>query len=102
MPIFITVDPERDTPSQLAGYVRLFDPRIVGLTGTPRQIAAVAKAYRVYYAKATPKESTTYLMDHSSFIYLMGPDGTLRALFRPGTSPQDMADTIKARMAAAG
>jgi protein SCO1/2 len=101
VPIFVTVDPERDTPAHLADYVKLFDDRLVGLTGTPEQIAAVTRAYRVYYAKVTPKESTTYLMDHSSFLYLMGPDGMLRALIRPGSSPQDIADTIKARMAAA-
>jgi protein SCO1/2 len=102
VPLFITIDPERDTPAHLADYVKLFDDRIVGLTGSPRQIADVAKAYRVYYAKVTPKDSTTYLMDHTSFLYLMGPDGTLRALFRPGSDPRDIADTIKARMAAAG
>lgn len=102
VPLFITIDPDRDTPAHLADYVKLFDDRIVGLTGTPRQIADVAKAYRVYYAKVTPKDSTTYLMDHSSFIYLMGPDGTLRALFRPGATPQEIAGTLKARMAAAG
>ena len=83
-PIFITIDPERDTPGHLAEYVKLFDDRLVGLTGTPEQIAAVARAYRVYYAKVTPNDSAGYLMDHSSFLYLMGPDGTLRALFRPG------------------
>jgi protein SCO1/2 len=101
VPVFITVDPERDTPAHLADYVKLFDDRLVGLTGTPEQIAAVARAYRVYYAKVTPRESTTYLMDHSSFLYLMAPDGTLRALLRPGTSPKEIADTVKARMAAA-
>ena len=101
VPIFITVDPERDTPELLAGYVKLFDDRLIGLTGTPQQIAAVARAYRVYYAKVTPKESTTYLMDHSSFLYLMGPDGTLRMLFNPGTSAQDIAGAIRARLSAA-
>jgi protein SCO1/2 len=100
VPIFITIDPDRDTPAHLAEYVKLFDPRLVGLTGTAEQIAAVAKAYRVYYAKVTPKESTDYLMDHSAFVYLMGPDGTLRALFRPGMSPQELAEAIRSRLAA--
>jgi protein SCO1/2 len=99
VPLFITVDPERDTPAALADYVKLFDDRLIGLTGTPQQIAAVARAYRVYYAKVTPKDSTSYLMDHSSFVYLVGPDGQLRALFRPGQSAQDLADAIHARMA---
>ena len=102
VPIFITVDPERDTPARLAEYVKLFDDRLVGLTGTPQQIDTVARAYRVYYARTTPKDSTTYLMDHSSFLYLMGPDGTLRALFRPGTSVHDLAEAIRSRLAAAG
>jgi protein SCO1/2 len=101
VPIFITIDPERDTPELLAGYVKLFDDRLIGLTGTPQQIAAVARAYRVYYAKVTPKESTTYLMDHSSFLYLMGPDGTLRMLFDPATSAQDIAGAIRTRLPAA-
>ncbi len=101
VPIFITIDPERDTPELLAGYVKLFDDRLIGLTGTPQQIAAVARAYRVYYAKVTPKESTTYLMDHSSFLYLMGPDGTLRMLFDPATSAGDIAGAIRTRLSAA-
>jgi protein SCO1/2 len=99
VPLFITVDPERDTPAALANYVKLFDDRLIGLTGTSEQIAAVARAYRVYYAKVTPKDSTTYLMDHSSFVYLVGPDGKLRALFRPGESAQELAYAIRARMA---
>jgi cytochrome oxidase Cu insertion factor (SCO1/SenC/PrrC family) len=99
-PLFVTVDPERDTAAALADYVKLFDDRIVGLTGTPDQIAAVARAYRVYYAKATSKDSSTYLMDHSSFMYLMGPDGKFRALFRQGMSPQALADAIHTQMSA--
>src|SRR5580704_14247773 len=98
-PLFITVDPERDTPAALADYVKLFDDRLIGLTGTPAQIANVTRAYRVYYAKVTPKDSTSYLMDHSSFIYLIGSDGRLSALFRPGQSAQELADAIHSRMA---
>ena len=75
-PLFITIDPQRDTPEVLAEYVAAFDPRIIGLTGTPEQIAAAAKAYRAYYARSDPaSDGDTYLMDHSAFIYLMGPDG---------------------------
>jgi protein SCO1/2 len=97
-PIFITVDPERDTPATMAEYVKLFDDRLIGLSGTPEQIAAVARAYRVYYAKVTTKESSAYLMNHSSFLYLMGPDGQLRQLFKQGTSGTDIADAIRTRM----
>lgn len=99
-PLFITVDPERDTADTLAEYVKLFDDRLIGLTGTPAQIATAAKAYRVYYAKITPKDASSYLMDHSSFLYLMGPDGQLRMLFKPGTSGSDIAEAIRTRMTA--
>ena len=98
-PIFITIDPARDTPATLAGYVKLFDDRLIGLTGTDAQIAAVARAYRVYFARAERKDTTQYLMDHSSFLYLMGPDGNLRALYRPGTSVQELSSALRTRLA---
>lgn len=98
VPIFITVDPDRDTQAALAEYVKLFDDRLVGLTGTKDQIAAAAKSYRVYYAKTTPKDASSYLMDHSSFIYLIGPDGGFRALYRHGISVQELADALKLRL----
>ena len=97
-PIFITVDPERDTPEAMADYVSRFDPRLVGLTGTPEQIAAAARAYRVFYSKVQRPEMTEYLVDHSSFIYLVGPDGRVRSLFRPQTSPEAMAQAIRAQL----
>ena len=75
-PVFVSVDPARDTPEVLKAYVENFGPRLMGLTGTPEQIAGIARAYRVFYAKASGSSSSTdYLMDHSSIIYLMGPDG---------------------------
>jgi cytochrome oxidase Cu insertion factor (SCO1/SenC/PrrC family) len=75
-PVFITVDPERDTPEVLKAYVGNFGPRLLGLTGTPEQVAAAAKAFRVYYAKVKNSGSAAdYMMDHSTIIYLMGPDG---------------------------
>lgn len=75
-PLFITIDPERDTPEVLKAYVSNFGPRLIGLTGTPEQVAAAAKAYRVYYAKVSNSGSAAdYMMDHSTIIYLMGPDG---------------------------
>ncbi len=75
-PVFVSVDPARDTPEVLKSYVENFGPRLIGLTGTPEEIAAVAKAYRVYYARAAGETSPdAYLVDHSSIIYLMGPDG---------------------------
>ena len=93
-PIFITIDPERDTPQMVGQYVESFHPRMVGLTGTPEQVAAAAKAYRVYYRKAEVEGSSDYLMDHSSIVYLMGRDGKFLTHFSHGTSPQDMAKGI--------
>lgn len=98
-PVFITVDPQRDTPSVVADYVKLFDPRIIGLTGTPAQIDAVTRAYRVFAARVETKESSQYLMNHSSFIYLVDPDGRFVALFRQGMSAAEIADGVRARMA---
>ena len=73
--VFITIDPERDTPELLKGYVPNFGPTFIGLTGTREQIAAVARAYRVYYQKVPGKEGSPYLMDHSSIVYLLDRNG---------------------------
>ncbi len=102
VPIFITIDPDRDSPAALAQYVKLFDDRLVGLTGSTEQIAKVAKDYRVYYAKVTPKGASAYLMDHSSFIYLMGPDGTFRALMRNGMTADELAQAVEKRIRESG
>lgn len=99
-PIFITIDPERDTPAALADYVSRFHPRMIGLTGTADQIAQAARAYRVYYAKVRPRDATDYLMDHSSFIYFVGPDGRVRSLFRPETTPEAIAAAVAAQLRA--
>ena len=95
VPIFVTVDPERDTVPRMADYVALFHPRIVGLTGSPEQVAAAARAFRVYYAKATPPGATEYVMDHSAFTYVLGPDGAVRTLLRPGASPGDIVEAVR-------
>jgi protein SCO1/2 len=99
-PVFITIDPERDTQAALADYVSRFHPRMIGLTGTPEQIAQAARAYRVYFAKVRPRDSTDYLMDHSSFIYFVGPDGRVRSLFRPETTPEAIAGAVAAQLRA--
>jgi protein SCO1/2 len=75
-PLFITVDPERDTPQAIGEYVKSFNPRIVGLSGSPQDVAAVTKAYRVYVNKVpNEKEPARYGVDHSSFMYLMNSKG---------------------------
>lgn len=94
-PLFITVDPKRDTPAVVKQYAAAFGPRIVGLTGTPEQIKAVAKAYRVYYAEHRTGEGPgDYSMDHSSVMYLMGPNGTFVAPLRAEQSGADIAATL--------
>ena len=92
-PIFITVDPERDTVGAMSQYVANFDPRIVTLTGTPEQIAQAAKAYRVYYKKVP--QSDDYTMDHTGILYLMDPQGRFMTHFTPNTPPADMAARIR-------
>ncbi len=94
-PVFISVDPERDTPEYLREYLAYFHPRLVGLTGTPAQVAAAAAAYRVYYAKAGQGGEEDYIMDHTSVVYLMGPDGKYLAHFAHETTPEDMASGIR-------
>lgn len=95
VPLFITVDPERDTPDKLAAYVKSFHPRLVGLTGTAEEIRAVAKAYRVHYAKAQDPKSSAYTMDHSALVFLMDQKGQYAAHYRPGTSVDAMAAGIE-------
>lgn len=94
-PVFITVDPERDTPEVIESYVENFHPRMVGLTGSPEQIEKAAKAYRVYYKKAESGSASEYLMDHTSIVYLMGREGEFLRHFGYGTSPEDMAQGIR-------
>lgn len=97
-PLLVTIDPERDTVDHLAQYVPLFHPRLVGLTGTPEQIRAAARAYRVYYARAPGGAADSYMMDHSSFVYLMGPDGKFVSVFPAGTTPEKMAAELAKRL----
>jgi protein SCO1/2 len=95
VPILVSVDPERDTPAQLATYVKSFHPRLVGLTGSPAEIEAVVKAYRVYVRKVPdPKSSAGFNIDHSALIYVMGPDGSYQAHFTPTTSVDVMAERL--------
>lgn len=98
-PIFITIDPARDTPETMKVYVSNFHPRLVGLTGSEEEIAAVAKAYRVYYRKQEAKENATdYLMDHGSLVYLMDPNGKFVKPFTYSTDAKAMADGLRAQI----
>ncbi len=93
-PVFVTIDPARDTPQALSDYVGALHPRMVGLTGTPEQTAAIAKAYKAYYAKQGD-DPEVYLMDHSTFTYLMAPDGSFLDVFRRDVPPADVADRVQ-------
>ena len=97
-PVFITVDPERDTPEVLKAYVTAFDAPILALTGTPEEVARAAKGYRVYYAKH-PEAGGDYSMDHSSVIYVMDPEGRFTASFTHQSAPEEIAERLKKLLA---
>jgi len=97
-PLFITVDPARDTPERLVSYLENFDTRIVGLTGSDEQIAAVAKAYRVYYEAGKTEESGADLVSHSTFLYLMDPSGKLNAIFSQDVTPEKLMTALRKRL----
>jgi protein SCO1/2 len=96
VPIFITLDPERDTPAVMGDYVKNFSPRLVGLTGSADAVAVAAKAYRVVYSKIEATGSANgYSLDHSALVYLMGPDGGYLAHFAYGTGADAMAEALR-------
>jgi protein SCO1/2 len=94
-PIFITIDPARDTVAQMKSYAANFTPRLLALTGTQDEIAAAARRYRVFYAKVKGTGEDDYSMDHSSLVYLMGRDGTYLAHFGSDATADQMAAAIK-------
>nr|WP_246700532.1 SCO family protein [Variibacter gotjawalensis] len=99
-PIFVTLDPERDSREYLAEYVKMFHPKLIGLTGDKTAIAAAAAAYRVYHAKTQTGDGLGYTIDHSSFVYLMGRNGEYLGIFPPGTPPERMVAAIKSQLTA--
>lgn len=99
-PVMISIDPARDTPEVLSEYVPLFHERLVGLTGTDAEIKDVAEKYRVFYRRFDDPNYTYYLLDHTSFVYLLDPHGQVASMFRYGTPPEEMADAIRQHMQA--
>jgi len=95
VPLFITIDPERDTTGLIGDYAHAFGPEFVGLTGSKNAIAAAEKEYHVY-ALRHPLEHGDYAMDHSSIIYVMGPDDKFLGLIEDATKPDDMAQQLVA------
>jgi protein SCO1 len=99
-PLFITVDPLRDTPAVMGNYTQSFDPRIVGLTGTPQQIAAIAQEYGVYYApRRSGPGAEDYVMDHGTYLYLMDPEGRFVRGFDSDTPGDRIAEAVRSAMA---
>ena len=90
VPVFITIDPARDTPGVLKAYLKAFGPRFVGLTGDVKAVDSAARAYRVFYRRH-PLQGGAYAMDHSSQIYLMGPDGKFVAAYDQTFGPYRLA-----------
>jgi protein SCO1/2 len=99
-PVFITVDPERDTPAHLKDYMPLFHPRFVGLTGDAAAIGEAARAYRVYFERIERSDKSDYTIDHSVFIYLMDRDGRYLGFFPPGTSAERLANVMLQKLTA--
>ena len=93
-PLFVTIDPERDTASHLADYVPMFHPRLIGLTGSADAIRKVADAYKVYYARV-PQDAGDYTVDHTAYIYLMDRDGHFVAPFNLKRTPEEAAVDLK-------
>lgn len=95
VPVFVTVDPERDNPAALKAFAANFHPRLVALTGTRPQVDAAIKAYRIYAKRAGPEGKPDYLMDHMSITYLMGPDGKPIAFTGHDATPEQITTELK-------
>ena len=96
--VFVTLDPERDTQAVLKSYMAGFDPSFVALRGSPEQTQAVAKEFKVFYAKVPGKEPGSYTMDHSAVSYVFDTNGRVRLLERYNTPPQALAEDLKRLM----
>ncbi|HWP18702.1 MAG TPA: SCO family protein [Burkholderiaceae bacterium] len=98
--VFITVDPERDTPEILKAYMANFDPTFVALRGTPEETAAVAKEFKVYYAKVPGKTEGSYTMDHTAGVYVFDTQGQVRLFSRHGQGAEALTQDIRQLLAA--
>lgn len=99
--VFVSVDPDRDTPEVLKAYMASFDPGFVALRGTPEQTAAAAKEFKVFYAKVPGKAEGSYTMDHTAGSYIFDPSGKVRLFVRYGAGAEPLAADLKALLAAA-
>lgn len=96
--LFVTVDPERDTLEKLKSYTAYFHPSILGLSGTPEEIAQVAKLYGASYAKQETGSAGGYVVDHSAYTYVIAPDGSLYKSLDHGTPPRQVVEAIRAAL----
>jgi cytochrome oxidase Cu insertion factor (SCO1/SenC/PrrC family) len=94
-PVFVTLDPQRDTSAVLRAYATSFHPRFVSLSGSEEEIRRVATAYKVYFEKVRPPGANTYFIDHTAYTFLLGRDGRFITLFPPGTPPERMAVMVR-------
>lgn len=97
-PVFVTLDPERDTPEVLRAYVASFHPRFIALTGTEDEIRRVATSYKVFFQKVRPKGVDTYFIDHSAYVFLLDREGRFATLFPPGTPQERMAILVREQL----
>jgi protein SCO1/2 len=95
VPMFISIDPERDTPEALRSYAEHFHPRLVALTGTRRQLEELGRVYGVFFAKVPTGPPGEYLVDHTGFVYLIGPDGKYIEHFESDASVADLVDALQ-------
>ncbi len=93
--LFVSVDPERDTPASLKAYAAYFHPEMIAATGSLEQVAAVARAYGVGYAKRPPQADGSYAVDHSAQTYVIAPDGHLAAMIDFGSTPDQVVDAVR-------
>jgi cytochrome oxidase Cu insertion factor (SCO1/SenC/PrrC family) len=98
-PIFITIDPERDTVAHLAEYVSAFHPRLIGLTGAVEQIRAVALSYKAYHAKVKDERGEDYAIEHTGVIYLVGRSGQYLGFIPPQTTPDRLIEILQRQLA---
>ncbi|WP_323767893.1 SCO family protein [Antarctobacter sp.] len=93
-PVFISIDPDRDTPEVVGEFAELVHERMIGLTGSPEQVKAASQAYRTYYRKQEDGDPEYYLVDHSTFTYLVLPEVGFVDFFRREVTPEEMADRV--------
>jgi cytochrome oxidase Cu insertion factor (SCO1/SenC/PrrC family) len=101
-PVFVTLDPERDTREILRSYAPSFHPRFVALSGTEAEIRTVATAYKIFFEKVRPPGSSTYFIDHMAIIFLLDRDGRYIGSFPPGTTAERMTAMVRERLANPG